>query len=142
MMKKYISIYLKVFLIINLVFMVLAIVVFRRADIRLPFAKLELGVIIMSAIISLAIFIYKLEKGNSIVNVILAYLIVIPSLFVLRNNFGTYLFRSAWVIYILMIIIGIIYGIALLFVSKKYKAEVEQLNKLIKEKTEEEELKN
>ena len=138
MMKKYISIFFKFLFFINIIYIILATIVFRRLDIRLSFVKLEIGVLIISVILSLAIYIMKLEKGNSIVNVILGYIIIIPSLYVVRNNFGTYLFKSAWLIYILMIVVGIIYGVVLYVLNKKYKEEVDHLNKLLEEKKKEE----
>jgi phosphotransferase system glucose/maltose/N-acetylglucosamine-specific IIC component len=138
MMKKYISIFLKFLFFINIIYIILAAVVFRRLDIRLSFVRLEIGVLIISIILSFATYIMKLEKGNSVVNVILGYIIIIPSLFVIRNNFGTYLFRSAWLIYILMIVVGIIYGVVLYVLNKRYKEEVNHLNKLLDEKKKEE----
>lgn len=137
-MKKYISIFLKFLFFINVIYIILATIVYRRADIRLPFVRLEIGVLIISLILSLSTYIFKLEKGNSIVNAILGYLIIIPSLYVVRNNFGTYLFRSVWLIYILMVVVGIIYGIVLYVLNKKYKEEVDHLNKLLEEKKKEE----
>lgn len=137
-MKKYISIFLKFLFFINVIYIILATIVYRRADILLPFVRLEIGVLIISLILSLSTYIFKLEKGNSIVNAILGYLIIIPSLYVVRNNFGTYLFRSVWLIYILMVVVGIIYGIVLYVLNKKYKEEVDHLNKLLEEKKKEE----
>ena len=51
-----------------------------------------------------------------------------------RYIFGTYVFKTVWLIYILIAVIGIIYGIALLVASKKYKSEVNELNRLLIDK--------
>ncbi len=138
MMKKYSGIFLKFLFIINIIYIILATIVYRRLDIRLTFVRLEIGVLIISLILSLATYIMKLEKGNSIVNVILGYIIIVPSLYVVRNNFGTYLFRSVWLIYILMVVVGIIYGVVLYVLNKKYKDEVKHLNELLEEKKKQE----
>jgi phosphotransferase system glucose/maltose/N-acetylglucosamine-specific IIC component len=99
----------------------------------MPFIRLEVGVILIAFFLSIAHTIYKSEKGHPIVNVILAYILIFPSLYVVRFNFGKLLFRSAALIYILFVVIGIIYSIALYFASKKYKKEVDDLNQLLQE---------
>jgi phosphotransferase system glucose/maltose/N-acetylglucosamine-specific IIC component len=103
----------------------------RRRDINLPFLRLELGAIIISLIIGLAYTIFKSEKGKPIINVIISYLLVLPSLLVFRSNFGQILFRSAAFIYIIFVIVGIIYTIALYVASRKYKQEADDLNAML-----------
>lgn len=116
----------------------IALIIYRNQEVRLAFIRIEFGALIISAILAFALLVFKLEKGNSFVNIVLAYLIVIPAIIVMRIIYGTYLFKSAWLIYIIMVIVGIIYGIVVLIVSKKYKQEVEHLNKLLAEKEEKE----
>lgn len=135
-MKDYGRIYLKVYLITHLVFLLLALIVLRRAQVTYAFIRLEIGAILVSSIVGFAVWLFRLEKGNSLINTILGYLIIIPSIFVLRNTFGQYLFRFTWLMYVVMVLVGIIYGIAVWVVSKKYKKEVKDLNELLnKEKT-------
>lgn len=135
-MKDYGRIYLKVYLITHLIFLLLALIVLRRAQVTYAFIRLEIGAILVSAIVGFAVWLFRLEKGNSLINTILGYLIIIPSIFVLRNTFGQYLFRFTWLIYVVMVCVGIIYGIAVWVVSKKYKKEVKDLNELLnKDKT-------
>lgn len=130
-MKKYMSIYLKVFFFMSILFLLLALIVVRRFDVTLPFARISYGIFVVSAFVSLTLWLFKLEKGNSILNVILGYFMLIPGILVIRNVYGNYLFRLSSLIYIIMIVIGIIYGIVLWIVSKKYKKQVDDLNKLI-----------
>lgn len=130
-MKRYAKIYLNVFFYMSLLFLLLSIMVYRRSDVALPFIRISYGIFGVSIFLSLTIWLFKLEKGNSLINVILGYFILIPAIFLIRNVYGTYLFRFSSLIYIIFIIIGIIYGIVLYIVSKKYKKEVEDLNKLI-----------
>lgn len=138
-MKDYGKYYLKSYIIIHLIFLLLSMIVYRRADINYSFMRLEIGALIVSAIISLAIWFFRLEKGNSLLNILIGYLVIIPGIFVLRNTFGTYLFRFTWLIYIVIVLVGIIYGVAVFIVSKKYKKEVADLNEMLNNDTKKEE---
>lgn len=129
----------KLLLIINLIYVILAGIIYRRRDISLPFIRLELGAIVIALIITAAISIYRSEKGHTLINIILAYILVLPSLYVFRSNFGRLLFRSAAVLYIIFITIGIIYGVALYIASRKYKQEVDDLNAMLSKHDQEKE---
>ena len=133
-MKKYFKYFLVCFFIVNILMILLSAIVYRNSDVRLPYLKLELGGLLISIILGISIFLFRLEKGNSIFNIVLGYLSIIPALLVLRGVFGTYLFRSASLLYIIMIIIGVIYLIVVFIVSKRYKQEVDHLNSLLEEK--------
>jgi multisubunit Na+/H+ antiporter MnhE subunit len=87
--------------------------------------------------VSLAVTVFKLEKGISWINAILGFIIVIPSLFVLRNLFGYSIFRYSFVIYLFVTLVAIIYGIAVMVVSKKAKAQANELNSLLPKEKEE-----
>jgi hypothetical protein len=131
-MKSYFNYYLKAFFVLNIIYILISLVIFQRTTNINPFIRLELGVLFSSVFIAGAIKLFKTEKGNTIINVILAYIAIIPSLIILRNSFGTFLFRNVSRLYILMVIIGIIYGIAVLIVSRKYKKEEVELNQMVK----------
>jgi len=131
-MKQFSKYFLKTLFIVNIIYMLIAWIIVRRAEVNLPFLRLELGAILISLILAFAMSIYRSEKGHPIINVIIAYLLVMPSLFIIRANFGRLLFRSAWLLYIIFIVIGIIYAIALWVASKKYQKEVDDLNQLLK----------
>ncbi len=135
-MKTFGKRYLWVYLIVHLLFFVLALIVFRRAEVSYPFIRLEIGALLISVILSASISLFRMEKGNSIVNTILGYLAIIPAIFLLRTIFGTYLFRFSWLIYIAMVLVGIIYGVAVWVVSLKYKKEVQDLNQMLQAKEE------
>jgi len=134
MMKKYFNTFVKTFFFTSLPMILLALIILRRNDIRMPYALLTVGTITMSLIIAAAIRVFKSEKGKSIVNAILGYIIIIPALVVFRFMFGIYLFRRASELYILIAIVGVIYGVALFVASKKYKSEVKELNRLLLDK--------
>lgn len=130
-MKEYTKIYLKVYLWVHILFILLSLIVLRRAGITYPFIRLEIGALLVTLVISLAVFMFRLEKGSSLLNTILGYVILIPGIFILRSTFGQYLFRFTWFIYFLMVFIGIIYGVAVYVVSKKYQKEAKEMNDLL-----------
>ena len=136
-MKKYFNIFVKTFFFISIPIMILSIIVRRRLDYTMGYVYLTIGTMIMSIFISFAITIFKSEKGKGYINAILGYLFIIPAIFVLRNLFGKYLFTRVWIIYVIIAIIGIIYGISLLVATRKYKNEVDELNRLLLEKEKE-----
>lgn len=135
-MKKYFNIYAKTFLFTNLVLLVLAVAVVRNTNYNVMYIRVIIASIIISIFIALGVFVFKLDKGNSIVNTVIGYILILPALIVVRNTFGNYLFSRVWYIYIIFAIIGIIYGIALMVANKKYKKEVSELNRLLLKKQE------
>ncbi|BCR35428.1 DUF3021 family protein [Mariniplasma anaerobium] len=133
-MKKYADIYLKSFFFMSLLFLILSIIVYRRTDLKMPFALVSYGIFIVSIFLSFSIWLFKLEEGNGLIHAIIGYLVLIPAILVIRNVYGTALFRFSSFIYIVFIFVGIIYGIVFYIVSKKYKKEVDQLNDMINHK--------
>jgi hypothetical protein len=132
-MKEIMKRYPKVYLGIHLVFLLLAMLVYRRAQVVYPFVRLELGAILISLFVTLSIGMFRFEKGNGILNTIVGYLLLIPGIFILRETFGNYLFRFSWLIYLFMVGVGIIYGVSVYVVSRKYKKEVQDLNQLLED---------
>lgn len=135
-MKKYFNIFVKTFFFTNLPLMILSIIVQRRLDYTMGYVRLAVGAVLISIFIALAITVFRSERGKGYINAILGYIIIIPALFIIRNLFGTYLFTRVWIIYIIIAIVGVIYGIALIVASKKYKTEVNELNRLLLDKEE------
>ncbi len=133
-MKKYFNTFVKTFFFTSLPMILLALIIYRTLNINLGYIRITLGTILISIFISIAISVFKSDKGKGYINAILGYIIIIPALFVFRYIFGTYVFKTVWLIYILIAVIGIIYGIALLVASKKYKSEVNELNRLLIDK--------
>jgi len=130
-MKTYGKLYLKIYFIMSLISLFLAFMVLRRTDYQYPFIRIQLGLLIISLIVTLAFYLFKLEKGHSVFNTILGYIVLIPAIFLLRTVYGNYLFRFTWMIYISVVVVGIIYGVAVYVVSKRYKKEVDELNELL-----------
>ncbi|XMB72443.1 hypothetical protein RJI07_00730 [Mycoplasmatota bacterium WC30] len=138
MINKYFKTFVKTFFFTTIPFILIVGIIIRRTEYNIPYIRATIGVILISIFISLAIRIFKSEKGIALINSILGYILIIPVLFILRNLFGNYLFRFSWYIYIVMAVIGVIYGIALLVSSRKYKSEVDELNRLLLKKDKEE----
>ncbi len=133
-MKKYFNTFVKTFFFTSIPMLLLSMYIIRVLEINMGYIRVTIGALIISIFISFAIRVFKSEKRKGYVNAILGYIIIIPTLFVLRNIFGNYLFTRVWAIYIIILIIGIIYGIALFIASKKYKTEVDELNRLLLDK--------
>ncbi|MBN2268935.1 MAG: hypothetical protein V3569_00390 [Acholeplasmataceae bacterium] len=130
-MKTYSKLYLKIYFIMSLISLVIAFAVLRRTDYQYPFIRIQLGLVLISFIVTLTFWLFKLEKGHSLLNIIIGYIVLIPAIFLLRTVYGNYLFRFTWIIYIIVVVVGIIYGVAVYVVSKKYKKEVNELNELL-----------
>ena len=130
-MKLYSKLYLKIYFIMSLISLVLAFMVLRRTEYQYPFIRIQLGLLVISLIVTLAFWLFKLENKYSVLNTILGYIVLIPAILLLRTVYGNYLFRFTWMIYIIVVVVGIIYGVAVYVVSKKYKKEVDELNELL-----------
>ena len=133
-MKSYLKTYLTTLFVINIIFILIVMLLAKRVQVPFGFFRLEIGAILMAIFLSFTVWIFKWEKGNSVMNVICGYITIVPAMFIFRFLFGIHLFRFTWYLYILLVIIGIIYGIVVFVVSKKYKDEVNELNRLLKEK--------
>lgn len=139
-MKKYFNTFVKTFFFTSIPLLLIAMIIYRRSDINIGYVRVTIGAILIAIFISLAVRVFKSEKGKGYINAILGYIIIIPSIFVLRTIFGNYLFTRVWAIYIILLIIGVIYGLALLVASKKYKSEVDELNRLLLDKEDSDDL--
>jgi phosphotransferase system glucose/maltose/N-acetylglucosamine-specific IIC component len=133
-MKKYFNILYKTFFFITLLTILLNVFINRRYDVTIAYNKISLSVLLSSIFIALAIRVFKSDKGKGYINAVLGYIIIIPTLLVIRATYGQYLFKFTYTIYIIMAVIGLIYGVALLVASKRYKSEVDELNRLLLKK--------
>jgi len=130
-MKKVLSIWINTFLMTLLVFTLISLGTLRRLNIQLPFIKLVVGALFISLFIALGIFIFKNKKGHPLLNTVLGYLLMVPSIFIMRYVFGILIFRYSFIIYLFIVLVAIIYSVAVMVVSKQYKKEVDELNRLL-----------
>jgi membrane protein implicated in regulation of membrane protease activity len=132
-MKKWFNLFTKTFFFTAIGFALVAIGVIRRLNLELPYLRLSAGVLIIALLFSLAILLFKSSKGNGVLHAILAFAVILPSVFVLRFVFGIAVFRFSSVIYLLMVLFAVLYAIALVVVSRKAKKEANGLNQLLNE---------
>ena len=92
-MKKYFNTFVKTFFFTSLPMILLALIIYRRLNINLGYIRITLGTILISIFISIAISVFRSDKGKGYINAILGYIIIIPALFVFRYIFVTYLIR-------------------------------------------------
>ena len=130
-MKKALSIWIKSFLYTLLAFTVISVIALRRLNIQLPYLRLIIGAVMISFFVALGILIFKNKKGNPLINTILGYLIMVPSVLIMRSVFGILIFRYSFVIYLFIALVGVIYTVAVMVVSKRYQQETQELNKLL-----------
>jgi len=133
-MKKGFELWLKTFFVTTLVFTLISLSALRRLNLQLPFLRLIIGAMIIALLLMFGILVFRLKKGNQIVNTILGFLIILPSVGVMRTVFGALIFRWSFVIYVFVALIAIIYSVAVVVVSKRIKSDVDTLNKLLAEK--------
>ncbi len=133
-MKRYLKNYLTTFFILNIIFIIILVLLRART---LPFLRFEIAILLIAIFFSFAVWIFRFEKGNSVINVILGYIAIIPGILIMQSLFREHLTRLTWLIYIILVVIGIIYGIVVFVVSKKYQDEVKELNRLLEEKNQE-----
>lgn len=137
-MKRFLRIYANSFLgTAGLLFLITG-GIFRRLNLTFSYFHVTVGAVIIALLITFSVMVLRMEKGKSWINAILAFLIALPSLAVIQRLFGIIVFRFAFVLYAVIGLIGIVYAIAIATVSKKYKKEVDELNRLLSESKDEE----
>jgi len=130
-MRKALSIWIRSFLYTLLAFTVISVLALRRLNIQLPYLRLIIGAVMISFFVALGILIFKSKKGNPLINTILGYLTMVPSVLIMRSVFGILIFRYSFVIYLFIVLVGVIYTVSVMVVSKRYKNEAQELNKLL-----------
>jgi len=130
-MRKALSIWIRSFLYTLLAFTVISGLALRRLNIQLPYLRLIIGAVMISFFVALGILIFKSKKGNPLINTILGYLTMVPSVLIMRSVFGILIFRYSFVIYLFIVLVGVIYTVSVMVVSKRYKNEAQELNKLL-----------
>jgi len=133
-MKKGFEQWIKTFFVTSLLFVLISLSALRRLNLQLPYLRLSLGAMLISLLITLGILMFKLKKGNQIINTVLGFVIILPSVGVMRYVFGALIFRWSAIIYLFVALVAIIYSVAVVVVSRRIKNDVDTLNQLLKEK--------
>ncbi len=134
---KYIQRWVYSFAITSLVLVLFNLGVYARLSINLGYIRVALGALTISALIAASITLFKMKKGNDILKAFLGVLPLLPITLVMRNIYGTAVFRASFFLWILVVIFVVAYTLAVVFVSSKAKKEASELNFLLKDKEKE-----
>lgn len=136
-MKRFFAVFVKTFFFLETGFLLLAGWMVWRLNQQPGFLAAVFGGMLMSALIASAVLLFQRKKGRPVGNAVGGFLIVLPSVLVLRRVFGIAVFRFGFVIYLFAVLCAVIYGIAVLLVYRKVRKESADLNVLLAEKTSE-----
>lgn len=137
-MKRFGKVYFMMFFFSNIFLVILQLGIARRLNIQFQYIPVIVGALLIALFLAIGAMLFKREKGASWLNLILGFIAILPSLFVLRYLFGYTIFRFSFVIYLSIILIAVVYSILVYFATRKAKAEVEALNKMLPQDKEEE----
>ena len=136
-MKRFFAVFVQTFFFLEAGFLLLGGWMVWRLNQQPRFLAAVLGGMAMAALIAAAVLLFQRKKGRPMGNAIGGFLIVLPSVLVLRRVFGVAVFRFGFVIYLFAVLCAVIYGIAVLLVYRKVRKESADLNGLIAEKSSE-----
>jgi len=130
-MKPFMNRYLRVFAIVTLLNLVLAVIINRRFNNEVAYPIITVASALIALCFTGSGFIFRRSKGNPLFNTFFGFLVILPVVFILWRAYGIYLFKYSAVIYLVCFVIGIIYAIAVIVVSAKAKKEAADLNTLL-----------
>ena len=131
-MKKFFIKWAVAYALVNMLFIIGAAVVTRRLGLDIPYLKLTVGAGIISLLGAFSATIYKSNKLNDVLRAILAFLVSLPSIFIIQKLFNKVIFKYSFGVYIIALVCAVIYAAAVMAVTKKYKNEEKALNELLK----------
>lgn len=129
-MKAFINRLSLSYLIVNVFFLLTSFVILRRLGIRIDYIRVSLGAILISVFIASSITVFK-SNLNHIARTVGGFILILPIVYITRLIFGVMVFRFTFVVYLFAILCAVIYGIAVLVVTQKYKQEEKSLNELL-----------
>lgn len=135
-MKNYFKLYAYIYAIFTIIAFTLALYIDRNYAVVIPIRNVFWGSIIISLLLALSLTIFKQRWGNGVMNVIIGYLTILPTIFVLRIMYGTTLFRTTFGLYLLGLIYAVIYSLVILYGSIKNKKMETKLNELLEKQKE------
>ncbi len=132
-MKKFWKLFTNTFFFTALAFLIVAAGVWRRLNIEFAYIKLASGAILVALFLAGGIALFRRQKGNAILNTVGGFLVILPSVAVMRFVFTIAVFRFWFVVYLFALLCAIIYAVAVWFVSRKAKREEKELNAILEE---------
>jgi hypothetical protein len=130
-MKEFLKRFCVSFVVVNIVFLFVALFVVHRFGIELGFIRLSIGTFTVTLFVAFSMMLFKAHIINGLVSTVLGFLAVLPVVFIMRRIFGVFIFKFSFMIYVLSILIAVIYGIAIVILSKKYQNDDRYLNELL-----------
>lgn len=137
-MKNYLKRFAYSFIAVTVFMLFLALIIRRVSDIEVSYIRITSASLFISAFISLAWSIFKMNRWNEILRIGLGFIALIPIVIMFRLSFAEILFKTTFVIYIVGLLVGLAYAIAVVVVSSKAKKEEKALNKMISDSKKEE----
>ncbi len=124
----------------GVLFIIISFVLKRRLNIDIAYLKANIGAVLVSALLTLSVALFRMKKGPAIVKTFLGFLALLPSVFVTRWVFGVAVFRYSYIVYLFALLCAVIYSIAVIIVASRARKEIALLNALLaNKKTEREE---
>ncbi len=135
---KFIQRWVYCFAITSVALILFNLFVILRFSVNLGYIRVAIGALIISVLVASSITLFKMKKGNDILKAFLGILPLLPITLVLRNMYGTGVFRATVFLWILAAIFVVAYSLAVVVVSSKAKKEEKELNTLLQDKTKDE----
>ncbi len=131
-MKKLINRFTATFTITVLVMILVNFVIQRRLAVTYPFIATTLAALLIALSAALSITLFRLQKINAILAVVLGLIPLMAIPLILRRLYGLVIFRFSFVLLIAFALCALAYAIAVIVVAGRYKKEARELNDLLK----------
>lgn len=130
-MKRYLALFTKTLPFVLLGFLLVGVWEVWRLNLQPRFVMATLGVFVVSGLIAGSAQIFHRKKGFPLLNVTAGFLLVLPSVVVLRVVFGIAVFRFSFVVYGFAVLCALIYGVAVAIVYRQVRKESADLNQML-----------
>ncbi|MGD9909622.1 MAG: hypothetical protein AB7U79_03335 [Candidatus Izemoplasmatales bacterium] len=131
-MRRFSKVFMKMFFIASMIQLFITLAILHRLNITYGFIALTLGSLMMALFLTFSRLIFEREKGNALINILLSFLVLLPTVFILRRLYDVIIFRYTFVIYLFIGIILAIYAGLLYLTHQSTKKETSDLNNLLK----------
>lgn len=130
-MKRFSKIFMRMFFIASIIQLFITLAIAHRLNITYGFIVLTFGSLMIALFLTFSRIIFEREKGNALWNLLLSFLILLPTVFILRRLYDVIIFRYTFVIYLFIGVILMIYAGLIYLTHRSTKKETEDLNNLL-----------
>jgi len=130
-MKRFSKVFMKMFFVATMIQLFITLAIAHRLNISYGFIQITLGTLFMSLFLTFSRLIFEKENGNAIINLLLSFLILIPTVFILRRLYDYIIFRYTFIIYLLIGLLLAIYAGLLYLTHQSTKKDTKDLNDLL-----------